>query len=89
MTPNSPNYTANVYIATGVKVKTRALSAHCDKICGNEERAYPSLGKTTTVDCAKSLEHSFKGRSLGGVRWSDPNMRSAMIGQFSLPVVKA
>jgi hypothetical protein len=70
--------------AAEVKLETAALSGHCDTICGNEERAYPSVSQSTHVECAKTLEHTYSGAALGGARWSDVNRRSAMIGRFSL-----
>jgi hypothetical protein len=62
-------------------VKTAAFCA-CDRICCNEERAYPSISTATTVDCAKTLEHSYRGRSLGSA-WSESTKRGSMIGTFS------
>jgi len=66
-----------------VKLETGVLSAHCDSVCGNEEKAYPSLSKLTQVTCAKTLKNSYNGSALG-LRWSDPNRRSAMLGHFEL-----
>ena len=66
-----------------VKIQTAMLNGHCDTICGNEERAYPTLGKASHVECAKALQNFYRGTDLD-VRWSDPNGRSAMLGQFSL-----
>ena len=67
-----------------VKLRTMALSSHCDSICGNEGSFYPSISTGVDVDCAKTLEHAYSGDGLNGVRWSDPNKRSAMVGHFSL-----
>jgi hypothetical protein len=54
----------------------------CDKICCNEEQFYPAISGSTRVECAKTLEHEYKGKALDG-RWSDPNRRSAMVGTFA------
>jgi hypothetical protein len=70
-------------VGDAAKVRTRALIACCDKCCGNEEVAYPSLSKTSHVACAKTVEHLFVGPGLDA-RWSDPMKRSAMLGEFSL-----
>lgn len=67
-----------------VALETTALSAHCDTICGNEEKAYPTLSKNSVVTCAKTVEHAYTGKDLGGSRWSQPQRRSAMVGSFAL-----
>ena len=66
-----------------LKVATKPLNAHCDTICGNEEKAYPSLSKYTRTQCAKTVTHFYRGSELGR-HWSDPGARSAMTGHFSL-----
>jgi hypothetical protein len=66
-----------------VKVKTAAFSGHCDSICGNEKSFYPALSKLAHPECAKAIENSYSGLTLGK-RWSDPNKRSAMLGTFAL-----
>ena len=66
-----------------VKIETMALNSHCDKICGNEEKAYSSLSKFTRTQCAKTVTHFYRGGHLGA-RWSDPGARSAMYGSFRL-----
>lgn len=66
-----------------VKLQTTALNPHCDIVCGNEEKAYPSLSSSTTVDCAKTVTNSYVGQALDGARWNDINTRSAMIGTFA------
>lgn len=65
-----------------VKLKTKALS-HCDTICGNEGKFYPSLSQAAHIECAKAVENAYSGSGLG-LTWSDPDKRSAMFGQFSL-----
>lgn len=62
------------------RIKTTAFCP-CDAICCNEEKAYPSIGDAK-VECAKTLEHAYRGAGLGGT-WSDPVKRSAMIGTFT------
>ena len=66
-----------------VKLKTKTLSRHCDSICGNEGSFYPSLSTISHIECAKTVENFYNGSALGLI-WSDPNKRSAMLGQFSL-----
>lgn len=66
-----------------VKLKTKPLSSHCDSICGNEGSFYPSLSQISHIECAKTVENFYNGAALG-LMWSDPNKRSAMLGQFSL-----
>ena len=66
-----------------VKIKTMPLTGHCDSICGNEASFYPSLSKLTHIECAKTVENFYSGSTLG-LKWSDPNRRSAMLGSFSL-----
>jgi hypothetical protein len=74
-----------VLLAAGkdVKVRTTALSRHCDSVCGNEASFYPGLASASAVECAKAVENCYDGSVLGR-RWSDPNKRSAMVGRFSL-----
>ena len=74
-----------VVLAAGndVKVRTTALSRHCDSVCGNEASFYPGLANASAIECAKAVENAYEGSVLGR-RWSDPNKRSAMVGRFSL-----
>ena len=75
----------DVRVAVGggkeLQLETSPLSSHCDKICGNESKFYPSLIPTTHAHCAKTKTHAYRGRDLGA-RWSDPGARSAMVGRF-------
>jgi hypothetical protein len=75
----------DVILAAGkdVKVRTTALSRHCDSVCGNEASFYPGLAAASAVECAKAVENAYDGSVLGR-RWSDPDKRSAMVGRFSL-----
>ncbi len=66
-----------------VRLKTTMLRPHCDVICGNEEKAFPSLASTVSSRCAKVVTNAYQGGDLGQ-RWSDPNTRGAMIGSFRL-----
>ena len=66
-----------------VQVQTEMLSSHCDSICGNEAAFYPSLAKLHHLECAKTIENIYRGDALG-LSWSDPNKRSAILGQFAL-----
>lgn len=75
----------NVTLQVGkvIEVKTQALNAHCDVICGNEEQAYPPLTRNAYVSCAKTVAHAYRGSVLKA-RWSEPDTRSAMVGSFVL-----
>jgi len=66
-----------------VKIKTTVLSTHCDSICGNADKPHPSLSKLAHSKCAKMVatSDSSAGR---GLRRSDPNKQSAVVGQFEL-----
>ena len=66
-----------------VTIETVPLNSHCDVVCGNEEKAYPTLAETVASMCAKTRAHAFRGVGLG-VRWSDPGARSAMLGRFRI-----
>jgi len=78
---------ASVSVVVGkkpvVRVETKPLLAHCDTVCGNESMFYPALATVTGAECAKTVEHSYRGSDLG-TRWSHPNARSAMIGRFEI-----
>ena len=66
-----------------LELETQPLSAHCDIICGNESKFYPSLAKTRAAHCAKAIKHRYSGKDLGP-RWSYTNARSAMVGRFDV-----
>lgn len=66
-----------------VRLRTAPLSTHCDTICGNESSFYPALSRLDHKECAKTVENAYSGPMLQG-RWSDPNKRSAIVGEFSL-----
>jgi hypothetical protein len=72
---------AALAIGDVAKIKCTAFCA-CDRICCNEEKAYPSISGSTRVDCAKTLEHEFRGAGLD-VTWSDPLKRGSMVGTFA------
>ena|SRR5688572_19277896 len=74
---------ASVTAGSEVVLETAALSRHCDSVCGNEAGFYPPLATLPAVECAKAIQNSYAGSTLGP-RWSDPNKRSAMVGRFSL-----
>jgi hypothetical protein len=65
------------------RIVTTAL-AHCDAHCGNEEQAYPAIGTTAPVDCAKAVELTYAGDTIKRVRWTLRNTRSALLGKFAL-----
>jgi uncharacterized protein DUF1326 len=62
-------------------IKTTAFCP-CDRICCNEEKAYPSISDSAKVECAKTLENAYQGGALD-TRWSDPIKRGSMVGTFS------
>ncbi len=55
----------------------------CDSICCHEEQSYPSICESAKVECAKTLENTYKGDALKDVRWSELNKRSGMVGRFA------
>ena len=65
-----------------VKIKTTVLSTH-DSICGNADKPHLSLCKLAHAKCAKMVATSDSGAGLG-LRPSDPNKQSALVGQFEL-----
>ncbi len=77
--------TVDFQVGREVVLRTKALSLHCDIICGNEEQAYPPLASTRHAECAKTVAHVYRGNDLGQ-HWSDPGARSAMVGSFALPL---
>lgn len=72
---------AAVTVDKEVQVKTAPVCL-CDKASCNAYLFYPAFSKSTEVESAKSLAHSYQGESLG-VRWSDPERQSAMVGTFA------
>ena len=72
---------ATLSIGDVAKVKCTAFCA-CDKICCNEEKAYPSISESARVDCAKTLENEYRGTGLDST-WSDPLKRGSMVGTFA------
>jgi hypothetical protein len=81
-TAQEPTADAAGKSAIEVKIKTAPLASHCDSICGNEEAFYPTLASVAHIECAKTIENYYGGTALG-LRWSDPNKRSAVLGQFT------
>ncbi len=73
---------AEISAGPDVLLRTTPLCP-CDAICCNEEQAYPAVSGSTRVECVKTAEHAYRGDAFGGVRWSDPNRRSAMVGTFA------
>jgi hypothetical protein len=75
-------FESSLTAGSDVTLKTTSLG-HCDKVCCNEEMAYPPVGGSARVAPAKTLENAYQGSALGGARWSDPDKRSALIGTFA------
>lgn len=73
---------ARVAAGSLMRLETTPLNPHCDKVCGNEERVYPTLSASTTTECAKTVENRFAGEGLN-VRWTDRMTRSAFVGTFA------
>ena len=65
-----------------LRIETKALTP-LDSKCGNEEKVYSALAMTTRSDCAKTVANLYYGKSLG-LRWSEPEARSSMVGAFEL-----
>jgi len=72
---------ATVTVEKEIQVKTAAI-CQCENSTCHAYLFYPAFSKATEVESAKSLAHSYQGRELG-VRWSDPDRQSAMVGTFS------
>jgi len=63
------------------KIETRCLSAHHDKVCGNESAYYKPLTEGVKAKPAMATEHSYQGKEVGA-KWSDANRRGAYVGTF-------
>jgi hypothetical protein len=72
--------TATLAAGTLAKIQTRAIAA-MDHICGNEYTYYPPLTKVNHAMPAVAVANNFEGTGLG-VRWSNPDKRSAFVGTF-------
>ena len=72
---------ATLTVEKEIQVKTKALCL-CDQASCNAYLFYPSFSKSTEVESAKTVSHSYQGDQLG-VRWSDPERQSAMVGTFA------
>jgi hypothetical protein len=72
---------ATVTVAKEIQVKTAEICA-CENTTCHAYLFYPAFSKSTQVESAKSLAHSYQGDQLG-VRWSDPERQSAMVGTFA------
>ena len=72
---------ATLAVGEVARIRTTAFCP-CDAICCNEEQFYPAISGSTKVECAKTVEHEYKGKALDA-RWSEPNKRSAMLGTFA------
>ena len=72
---------ATVTAGTDVRVKTGPI-CRCDSTECHAYLVYPAFSKSTQIECAKAESNNYKGEELG-VRWSDPDRNSAMVGTFS------
>ncbi|HVE38396.1 MAG TPA: DUF1326 domain-containing protein [Planctomycetota bacterium] len=72
---------ASVTAGADVKVKTGPI-CRCDSTECHAYLVYPAFSKATQVECAKAEANQYKGEELG-VRWSDPDRPSAMVGTFA------
>jgi hypothetical protein len=77
--PQAPR--ASFWAAGLAHIVTRPLDNR-DHFCGNEVVAYAPLSAGVSALPAYTLGHDFKGTELG-VRWDDPNCRSAFVGHFA------
>jgi hypothetical protein len=73
---------ATVKVESEVALKTTAI-CKCESTGCAAYRFYPAVSGGTEVECAKAVEHAYKGADLAGIRWSDPDQQSAMVGTFS------
>lgn len=64
------------------QVKTEAI-CHCDSTSCHAYLFYPAVSKATEVESAKAVANAYQGEALGGIRWSDPDRQSAMVGTFA------
>src|SRR5437868_1450234 len=65
-----------------LQVKTEAICT-CDSTACHAYLFYPAVSASTEVESAKAVAHRYQGDALGGIRWSDPDRQSAMVGTFS------
>lgn len=72
---------ATLTVEKEIQVKTKALCL-CDQASCNAYLFYPAFSKSAEVESAKTVAHSYQGEDLG-VRWSDPERQSAMVGTFA------
>ncbi len=64
-----------------LRLKTGPI-CHCDSTSCHAYLVYSAFSKSTEVECAKAEANNYKGEGLG-VRWSDPDRPSAMVGTFA------
>ena len=64
-----------------VKLSTRKLTL-ADQCCTNEEIYYPPLASVDNYEAAFTVDGGFNGRGLG-VRWENPQSRSAFLATFA------
>jgi hypothetical protein len=72
---------ASLVVEKALQLKTKAVCL-CDQASCNAYLFYPAFSKSTEVESAKTVAHSYEGDALG-VRWSDPERQSAMVGTFT------
>ena len=72
---------ASVTSGAELRVKTGPI-CRCDSTECHAYLVYPALCPSTQVECAKAEANQYKGEDLG-VRWSDPDRPSAMVGTFA------
>jgi hypothetical protein len=72
---------ATVTSGNDLRVKTGPI-CRCDSTECHAYLVYPAFSKSTQVECAKAEANQYKGEELG-VRWSDPDRPSAMVGTFA------
>ena len=72
---------ATLVVEKELQLKTKAVCI-CDQASCNAYLFYPAFSKSTEVESAKTVAHWYDGEGLG-VRWSDPERQSAMVGTFS------
>jgi len=81
---NNNVHTMNASLSAGTlaKIQTRAINEG-DHLCSNEITWYQPLTKVDHAMPAFALANSFSGKGLD-TTWSNPEKRSAFVGQFQL-----
>jgi hypothetical protein len=72
---------ADLTADTDLRLKTGPI-CHCDSTSCHAYLVYPAFSSSAEVESAKAEANRYQGGGLG-VRWSDPDRPSAMVGTFA------